>query len=87
MSIVTISGRDFNQDVAGAKRAAEKGPVIITDRGQPAFVLQRYDDWRRQAGAKPGRSLLEMLADPESGDVEFEPERSTGPIARPVDLS
>lgn len=86
MSIVTLSGREFNQDVAGAKRAAEKGPVIITDRGQPAFVLQRYDEWRRQTGAKPGRSLLELLADPQSGDFEFEPERSPAPIARSVTL-
>ncbi len=71
MAITTVSGRAFNQDIAKAKRAAEKGPVIITDRGRPAFVLQRYDDWRQQAGAPPGVSLLEALADPAGADIAF----------------
>ena len=37
--VVTITSRDFNQDVAGAKRAANQGPVFITDRGRPTHVL------------------------------------------------
>jgi len=82
----TLSGREFNQDVARAKRAAEKGPVIITDRGHPAFVLQRYEDWRRIAGAAPSLSLLDALADPDSETLEFEPPRLEGSIAKPVDL-
>jgi PHD/YefM family antitoxin component YafN of YafNO toxin-antitoxin module len=87
MAITTLSGREFNQDIARAKRAAENGPVIITDRGSPAFVLQRYDDWRLQTGARPGMSLLEALADPASAEVEFEPPKVAGPIGRPADLS
>ena len=43
VTITTISSRDFNQDVSKAKRAAEAGPVVITDRGRPAFVLLRHD--------------------------------------------
>ncbi|HWK43641.1 MAG TPA: type II toxin-antitoxin system Phd/YefM family antitoxin, partial [Stellaceae bacterium] len=75
MTITTLSGREFNQDIARAKRAAAEGPVVITDRGVPAFVLQRYDDWRRQAGAGPGVSLLAAIADPASADIDFEPPR------------
>ena len=30
-----MSSREFNQDTSGAKRAAEHGPVYITDRGRP----------------------------------------------------
>ncbi len=86
MAITTLSGREFNQDIAKAKRAAEKGPVIITDRGTPAFVLQKYDDWRTQAGARPGVSLLDAMADPASADIEFEPVRVSGPIGRVADL-
>ena len=86
MGITTLSGREFNQDIARAKRAAESGPVIITDRGSPAFVLQRYDDWRQQTGARPGVSLLEALADPASADVEFEPPKVTGAIGRAAEL-
>jgi hypothetical protein len=87
MAITTLSGREFNQDIAKAKRAAEKGPVIITDRGCPAFVLQRYEDWRHQAGAGPGVSLLEALADSAGVGIEFEPPRVGGTIGRIADLS
>ena len=36
MKITTLSSRAFHQDVSRAKRAADKGPVVITDRGAPA---------------------------------------------------
>ncbi|MBF0375031.1 MAG: type II toxin-antitoxin system Phd/YefM family antitoxin [Alphaproteobacteria bacterium] len=86
MSTTRLTSREFNQDIARAKRAAETGPVIITDRGRPAFVLQRYDDWRRQGGEPPAMSLLDALADPASADIEFEPPRLIGPLSRPVDF-
>ena len=35
----TYTSREFNQDAGGAKRAAEEGPVYITDRGRPAHSL------------------------------------------------
>jgi hypothetical protein len=34
MAITTITSREFNQDVSRAKRAAKKGPVIVTGRGK-----------------------------------------------------
>ena len=86
MPMTTLSGREFNQDVARAKRAAAAGPVIITDRGMPAFVLQSYQDWRRQTGAGPGVSLLEAVADPGGAAVEFEPPRLAGSLFRPADF-
>ena len=85
MPMTTLSGREFNQDIARAKRATSAGPVIITDRGLPAFVLLRYEDWRRQAGSAPRRSLLEVVADPAGGDIEFEAPRLNG-LSRPADL-
>ncbi len=39
MLITTLSSRQFNQDTSGAKKAANRGPVFITDRGRPAHVL------------------------------------------------
>ena len=83
MLVTTISSREFNQDVSRAKRAAERGPVIITDRGVPAYVLLRHDAYRRLASNGPGiRELLDM---PSSEDVDFDPPRLGG-ILRPVDL-
>ncbi len=86
MAMTTISGREFNQDIARAKRAASDGPVIITDRGTPAFVLQRYEDWRRLAGSLPRLSLLDAVADPAGGDIDFEPPRLSGTLSKAMDF-
>jgi prevent-host-death family protein len=83
VSITTISSREFNQDAGGAKRAAEKGPVVITDRGRPAHVLLRFEDYQKLLGARP--SLLELLAQKEDDDFDFDPPRM-GEVSRPVEL-
>ena len=44
MIITTLTSREFNQDTARAKKAAEKGPVFITDHGQPTHVLLGIDE-------------------------------------------
>lgn len=78
----TISSREFNQDAAGAKRAARKGPVFITDRGRPAHVLMTVEDYRRLARSE--KSIVELLAgDPE---IDFEPPRLGSLGFRPVDF-
>jgi prevent-host-death family protein len=69
----TISSRDFNQDVSQAQRAAETGPVVITDRGRPAFVLLRYDTYRCLIGE--GESIRQLLDQPRSDQIQFEPPR------------
>ena len=84
MTTTTISSREFNQDAGGAKKAADKGPVIITDRGKPAHVLLSYEDYRKLLGKGP--SLLDVLAMPGGEDIEFDPPRLQGPITQPVDL-
>ena len=74
MTIRTVSSREFNQDVRGAKRAADDGPVIITDRGEPAYALLNIRDYQKLQG-KP-RSLADALALPlDQAEVEFEPTR------------
>ncbi|MBS1847409.1 MAG: type II toxin-antitoxin system Phd/YefM family antitoxin [Actinobacteria bacterium] len=67
--MTTITAREFNRDVSAAKRAAKQGPVTITDRGEPAFVLLSIQDYRDRI--ERGVSLLERLQ--MSEDVEFEP--------------
>jgi prevent-host-death family protein len=73
MTITTISSRDFNQGVSQAKRAAENGPVVITDRGRPAFVLLRHDDYRRLIGE--GQNIRQLLDQPGTEEIEFDPPR------------
>ena len=59
--------------MARAKRAAKEGPVIITDRGRPAYVLMRHETYQRLAAQGPG--IRALLAHPESENVAFEPPR------------
>ena len=59
--VTKISSREFNQDTAGAKKAAAGGPVYITDRGRPAHVLLAYEDYERLLGAG---QVLDRLAEP-----------------------
>jgi prevent-host-death family protein len=84
MGMTTINSRTFNQDASGAKRAAQEGPVFITDRGKPAHVLLSIEAYRRLTG--PQESILDLLADPEAADVTFEPGRLRD-LTRPADLS
>ncbi len=79
-----MSSRDFNQDVSGAKRLADEEPVVITDRGNPAYVLMTHEEFQRLKGKAP--SILELLADPTGVDIEFEPKRLSGGKIRPVVL-
>jgi prevent-host-death family protein len=80
----TISSREFNQDAGGAKKAADKGPVIITDRGRPAHVLLSYEDYRKLIGKGP--SLLDVIAQKEDDDFDFDPPKMGDVIFRPVDF-
>ena len=84
MGRTTISSREFNQDASGAKRAALTGPVFITDRGRPAHVLLSIEEYQRLTGGR--ESILDLLADPAAGDVDFTPGRVDG-LVRPVDLT
>jgi prevent-host-death family protein len=86
MTVTTmLSSREFNRDVGRAKRAANRGPVIITDRGEPAYVLLRHDEYRRLVGGGP--TIRELLDQPGAEDFEFDPPRRDGGIYRPADLA
>jgi prevent-host-death family protein len=71
MAITTLSSREFNQDASRAKKATAKGPVFITDRGEPAHVLLTMEEYRRITSQ--GKNILELLAMPPGAeDVELE---------------
>lgn len=69
MSMTTLTSRKFNRDTSRAKKAAEKGPVVITDRGKPAHVLLNVEDYRRLTGDR--RNIAELLALPGSENIEL----------------
>jgi prevent-host-death family protein len=88
MPITTISSREFNQNASEIKKASEKGPVFITDRGKPAHVLLTIREYRKITHT--GESLAEALAMPQGADIcedfeEFIPRSRELP--RPADFS
>jgi prevent-host-death family protein len=85
--VATFSSREFAHDLANVKRAAQEGPVFITDRGRPTYALMKIEDFRRlsNSGAPP-QSLLEVMDSlPATGGIEFEPPRLEG-LVNPADL-
>lgn len=85
MAITTLSSREFNQDTSRAKKAARRGPVFITNRGRPAHVLLSIAEYQKIT--KKHVNILDMLAMPGAGDIDFEPPRLGDELVRPADFS
>jgi prevent-host-death family protein len=84
VTITTFSSREFNQDTSGAKNAAKHGPVFITDRGRPAYVLLTVEEYQKLSRSEA--NIADLLAMPGAEDIEFEAPR-LGDVPRPADLS
>jgi len=84
MDITSMSSTDFNRWASQAKRAANNGPVFITDRGQPAHVLMSIDTYKQLT--KQRRNIADALAMAEIADIDFDPPRVTIEI-KPAQLS
>lgn len=66
-----MTSREFNHDTGGAKRAAQTGPVYITDRGRPSHVLMTFEDYTTLAAQHPTMADLLSLP-PGIENVHFE---------------
>jgi prevent-host-death family protein len=79
----TMTSREFNQDTSRAKKAAQAGPVFITDRGRPGHVLLTIEEYERLVG---DRQVVDLLGEPPGiADVELTvPEIRD--LARPASL-
>ena len=72
MPVTTVSSRAFNQDASGAKKASKGGPVFITDRGRPAYVLLSIEEYRKLAGSPNSTRYRDW------GDVHSRHQRRVG---------
>lgn len=67
-----MTSREFNQNTSLAQRYAQTAPVIITNRGKPAYVLVKYEEFQT---AKPTKSALQTLLDlshpADVGDIDL----------------
>jgi hypothetical protein len=78
MTVTMLPSHKFDQDICGAKRAADNGPVIITDDGRPVYVLLSHVFYRRLLGP----TLREMVAQPGGDDIDFDPPRMSDQMFR-----
>jgi PHD/YefM family antitoxin component YafN of YafNO toxin-antitoxin module len=83
MPITTFSSREFNQAASRAGKAAQKGPVFVTNRGRLHLVLLSATEYQKLTGKR--ESIGDMLADSAAAEIDFEPPR-LGRIAQSVDL-
>jgi antitoxin (DNA-binding transcriptional repressor) of toxin-antitoxin stability system len=83
--MTTMTSREFNQDAGRAKRAAQDGPVFITDRGKPAHVLLTIEEYRKLIPS--WHNLAKALACPEAENIDFEPQKLPGNLFKTEDLS
>jgi len=58
----SLSSRELNHDVSRAKKAANKGPEVITDRGKPSHELMTNSEFVRLTGKR--RNLVDALSMP-----------------------
>ncbi|MDR1163695.1 MAG: hypothetical protein LBM17_07695 [Candidatus Accumulibacter sp.] len=76
-TIHTLTSREFGHNVSSAKNLARQGPVFITDRGDPAFVLMNIGEYSKLVVGERGVSLLDAMDElPDSADAadfEIEP--------------
>lgn len=84
MATTSLTSRELNHDVSKAKKAAESGPVVITDRGRPSHVLMTYEEFERLTGKS--RNLVDALSMPGLSAIEFDPSRASF-SQREIDLS
>lgn len=68
--MATFSSREFNQETGRAKKSAAAGPVFITDRGCPRYVLLSMEDYRRLT--RTDLSIADRLAMPGADDIDLD---------------
>lgn len=69
--IKTLSNQAFMQDVAAAMEEANRAPVVITEQGEPAFVLLSNREYQKLS--RPVQSLVDRLSVEDDLDIDFEP--------------
>ena len=80
----TISSKEFNQHASEVKKAANQGPVMITNRGKPGHVLLSVEAYQRLTNTCP--KITELLAMPGSEGIDLEVPHFDD-LAEPADLS
>jgi hypothetical protein len=73
MAITTLSCREFYQGASRAAKAAQKGPVFVTNRGRLNYVLLSGTEYQKLT--RKQENIVELLTMPEGTpafDSDFE---------------
>tara|TARA_R110002072_G_C7639368_1_gene507645 strand:- start:319 stop:567 length:249 start_codon:yes stop_codon:yes gene_type:complete len=73
--LTEASSREFNRNPSSVKKSADKGPVLITERGEAAYVILSYSAYTSLTNEQ--ENVLERLAMPEGENIDFNLERDT----------
>jgi prevent-host-death family protein len=80
MYATTFTSREFCHKAGSVKRAADFGPVLITDRGQEKYVLLGIDEYKKLSKTKV--KFTDLIALDESFDqFDFAPRAAEYPVA------
>ena len=86
MAQTSVSALKIIRDLASAKKAANSGPVIVTDRGRPGYGLLKIKDYDNLT-VTHDTSLLAAMDGIPGGDFTFEPLQLIGNDLKPADLN
>lgn len=87
--MTVMTNQEFKQNVSQAQKAAHTEPVIIIDRGEPAYVLMTYTEYEKNVHRnKPFISIADALcpSDPNVADIDLELKPRSRAQRRPVDF-
>ena len=75
MTTTTVSAWQFANQVSAYKRAADAGPVVITHKDEPKYVLLSYEHYQELANRstmpKPARKRAKPVAVTDSAQLEM----------------
>ena len=75
MTSTSLSTQEFGQPFVQAAKAANNGPLFVTEGGEAAFVLLNFQDYQRLI--REHRNMAELLSVPDiAASIDFDPPRS-----------
>jgi prevent-host-death family protein len=68
MPSTAISSTEFARSLSRARKIAESGPVVITERGKEAYVLLTIEEYSKIVGID--QNMVGLLAMSEAARIE-----------------
>ena len=87
MATTTVSFEQFQKDADRVDEASVDGRVFATRPGRKTLAALDIEEYQTLAGKELRQpNILELLAYPGAGAIEFEPPRMGTKVYTPVDL-